>query len=95
MASNQHLQLWTRSLDRVAHVELLEVLDEQAGQCFGGFVVGGFVSPGVAWVQQASLNARYGQWHVEVDGVQVLGLGADQRAALDRCLLYTSPSPRD
>src|SRR5450830_2125810 len=84
-ADNQaRLQLRSSRLDRVAHVELLEVLDEQTRQRFRRFVVGSLVSPGVAWVQQASLDARYGQWHVQVDGVQVLGLSANQRTALDR-----------
>ncbi|CAI8841267.1 NAD-specific glutamate dehydrogenase [Pseudomonas sp. IT-P260] len=78
------LQLRTRSLDRVAHFELFEVLDEQTGQGLGRFVVGSLVSPGVAWVEQVGFNTRYGQWHVEVDGVQVLGGGTDQCAALDR-----------
>ncbi|CAI8754899.1 NAD-specific glutamate dehydrogenase [Pseudomonas sp. IT-P171] len=83
--SNQLSQLRPSSLDRVAHFELLEVLNEQPGQCFSGFIISSLVSPGITWVQQASLNARYGQWHVEVDGVEVLGFNTDQRAALDRC----------
>src|SRR5450830_920011 len=79
------LQLRTRRLDRIAHVKLLEVLHEQTRQRLRRFIVGSLVSPGVTWVQQAGLNARYSQWHVQVDGVEVFGFSTDQRAALDRC----------
>ncbi|CAI8760341.1 NAD-specific glutamate dehydrogenase [Pseudomonas sp. IT-P294] len=90
ITSNQTLQLRPSSLDRVAHFELLEVLNKQPGQCFSSFIVSSLVSPGITWVQQASLNARHAQRHVEVDGVEVFGFSTDQRAALDRCDHATS-----
>src|SRR5690606_5468338 len=46
------LQLRTGLDDGFGHIELLEVLDEQAGQIPGGGIVGSRVSPGVAGVQQ-------------------------------------------
>src|SRR5690606_16038807 len=78
-----NLQLRTGALDRFADIELLEVVDEQLGQALGGLVVGVLVSPGVARVEQVGLDARNGLRHVQVDDRQVLGLGTDQRAALD------------
>src|SRR5690606_16610490 len=79
------LELRACSLDGVADVELLEVLDEQLGQTLGGFVVGSLVSPGVAWVEQDGFDAGDGLGYVQIDDRQVLGLGTDQRAALDGC----------
>src|SRR5690606_36168696 len=78
------LELWTGGLDGLGNLELLEVLDEQLGQALGSLVVGSRVGPGVARVEQDGLDARNGLRHVQVDDVQVLGLGTDQGAALDR-----------
>src|SRR3989344_1231398 len=80
-----NLKLRAGVLDGIADIELLEVLDEQTGQAFGGFVVGVLVFPGVAWVEQVGFNARYQLRHAQVDDRQQLGFGTDQRAALDRC----------
>src|SRR3990167_10175981 len=80
-----NLKLRAGVLDGIADIELLEVLDEQTGQTFSGFVVGVLVFPGVAWVEQIGFNARYRLRYAQVDDRQQLGLGTNQRAALNRC----------
>src|SRR5690606_5061467 len=77
------LELRAGAPDGVGDVELLEVLDELRGQGLGSFVVGSLVSPGVARVEQVGVDARNGLRHVQVDDVQVLGLGTDQGTALE------------
>src|SRR5690554_1450096 len=77
------LQLRTGLDDGFGHIELLEVLDEQAGQIPGGGIVGSRVSPGVAGVQQLAVDTLNGLGHVQVDDRDVLGLGTDQSAGLD------------
>src|SRR5690606_23687353 len=54
------LQLRTGLDDGFGHIELLEVLDEQAGQIPGGGIVGSRVSPGVAGVQQLAVDTLNG-----------------------------------
>src|SRR5690606_17095388 len=69
------LQLRTGLDDGFGHIELLEVLDEQAGQIPGRGIVGSRVSPGVARVQQLAVDTLNGLGHVQVDDRDVLGLG--------------------
>src|SRR5579863_1323338 len=77
------LRLWSRRSDFRWCVELLEILGEAVAQVFGGFIVGGFVAPGVARIQDLWRNARTGLWNGEAKGGLDFEFFADQ-LALDR-----------
>ena len=49
-------------------VEDFDVFGEAVALVFGGFVVGGFVAPGIAWIQYLRRNSVAGFGDAEAEG---------------------------